>query len=334
MDISQIAYYGGVPTYTRNLAQELVKDTELEMVYFYTSLRKPYQGNLPGVKSFKIPPTIAEFLFNRLRVVPIEKFIGEVDVYHSSDWMQPPTKAKKVTTYHDVVPLKYPQWSTTKIIDVHKRRLKLVEKEIDHIIAVSSCTKQNLVELADIPEEKITVVYEAAGEQFKPQPHGKVDKFRKKWQLPEQFVLAIGGVGERRNLGRVKEASRGYRLVITGETFPWLSDEELPLLYSSASALLYPSLYEGFGLPILEAFACGTPVITAQTSSIPEVGGHGVLYTDAEDVRDIRNKLRLVLEDSKLRKKMISEGFKQASKFSWEKCARETAEVYKKVFIR
>lgn len=330
-DISQLAHKGGTVTYTENLANFLAVDKALEMIYFYSSFRKSYNGNLPNVKSFKIPPTLLEILFNQIRVIPIERFIGEVDVFHSSDWMQPLSKAKKVTTYHDVIPLKYPQWSNTKIVDVHRRRLAIVEKEIDMVIAVSEATKKDLLEITSIPQEKITVIYEAAAENYKPQSAKKVALFRQKLGLPEEFVLAIGGIGKRRNLTAIKEAVSDFNLVVTGETIPWVSTEEMPLLYAAANVLLYPSFYEGFGLPILEAMACGTPVITSNTSSMPEVGGNAALYVDPLNVNDIAKKLKNVMEDHELTKEMIIKGLAQAGKFSWEKCATETANVYQKL---
>src|SRR3990172_12708515 len=100
-DISQIAHSGGVATYTKNLVNCLLQSKDLEMIFFYSSMRRPYRGNLPHVKSYRLPPTLIEFLFNRLRIVPIDYFIGSVDIFHSSDWVQPKTGAKKVTTYHD-----------------------------------------------------------------------------------------------------------------------------------------------------------------------------------------------------------------------------------------
>lgn len=330
-DISQTAHFGGVAIYTQNLADQLIKTPGLQMSFFYTSLRKPYRGNLSGVRSFPIPPTLAEVVFNRLRFFKIENIIGNIDIYHSSDWMQPPTKAKKVTTYHDVIPLKYPQWSTPKIVEVHKRRLKLVEKEIDMVIAVSESTKIDLLELSHIPAEKISVIYEAADNSFVPQDEKKTAEFKKKYGLPAKFVLAIGGVGQRRNLDRVKEAVGDNHLVITGETIPWISQAELPLLYSTASVLLYPSFYEGFGLPILEAMACGTPVITSNISSMPEIGGEAALLVDPENSDDIKKKLKMIIEDKDLQKERVKKGFVQAGKFSWEKCAQETVKVYRQL---
>ncbi len=331
MDISQLAHLGGVSAYTQNLTQELSKIKELEMVYFYSSLRNPYRGPLKNVKKYHLPPTFFEMLFNRWRTVGIEKFLGPLDVFHSSDWTEPKTKAKKVTTFHDVVPIKYPQWSHPKIVAVHKRRLRLVEREIDQVIAVSNSTKSDLISLSDIPEKKITVIYEGPTADFKPQSRQNLENFKKKYNLPEKFVLAIGGVGERKNLARIKQAAKDYNLVITGQTIPWLSKEELELLYGSAEVLVYASLYEGFGLPILDSFACGTAVITSNISSMPEVAGDGALYVDPMDVEDIKKNIKNAMEDKSLREDLIKKGFEQVKKFSWQKAAKETAELYERL---
>ncbi len=331
MDISQLAHPGGVATYTKNIAENLSKITDLEMIFFYSSLRKPYKGSLSNVKSYKLPPSIFELFFNKIRNVRIEKFLGSLDIFHSSDWTQPPAKAKKITTYHDLVPLKYPQWSNPKIVSVHKRRLKLVEREIDRVIAVSQATKKDLIETSKIPQEKITVIYEGPTAEFKQPSREELQEFSRKYSLPEKFVLAIGGIGQRRNLSRIKDACKGYSLLVAGQDLPWLSTGELGLLYHSAHLLMYCSLYEGFGLPILDAFTCGLPVVTSSVSSMPEVGGEAALYVDPLDIDDIKNKLKIVWEDKELRQEMIKKGFVQAKKFSWEKCARETAAVYREM---
>ncbi len=327
-DISQIAHQGGVATYIKNLAENLQEIKDLEMVYFYSSFRKPYIGKLKNVAKFKLPPTFFEILFNRWRNVDIEKFIGRLDIFHSSDWTQPPSKAKKVTTYHDVIPLKYPQWSHPKIISVHKRKLKLVEKEIDLVIAVSNATKKDLMEVSGIPEKKIIVIYEAAGEQYKPQSREKVEDFKRRMGLPDKFILAIGGIGSKRNLERVKETTKNDSLVIAGVNLANLDPEELPLLYAAAEMLLYPSFYEGFGLPILEAQACGCPVITSNVSSMPEVAGKGAILVDPNSTEDIIRGMREIRE---IREELIKLGFDNAKRFSWEKTSKETAEVYRRL---
>lgn len=331
LDISQIAHKGGVGVYTKNLAEQLVEILGIEIVFFYSSLRKPYWGDLPHVRSFRLPPIIFEVLFNRVRVIPIDQFIGNTDVFHSSDWTQPPTKAKKVTTYHDVIPLKYPEWSHPKIVEVHKKRLSLVEKEIDMVVAVSEATKKDLLEVSKIPEDKVVVIYEGVDERFKRRDEKEVEEFRKRYQLPDKFILVIGGIGKRRNLPRVKEATSGYNLVVAGETIPWVGETEMPLLYNAATLLAYPSLYEGFGLPVLEAMASGTPVVTSNTSSLPEVGDKAAIFVNPYDVNEMKVKIRQVMEDKELRKEAVKKGLEWVKNFSWKKCAEETVEVYRKV---
>jgi len=335
MDISQVAHRGGVAIYTQNLSQELSKNKGLEMTYFYSSLRKSYRGHLKNIKKYRLPPTFFEMLFNRWRNVSIERFLGPLDIFHSSDWTQPPSKAKKVTTYHDLVPIKYPQWSHPKIVSVHKRRLYLIEQEIDHVICVSESAKNDLMEVSSIPKEKITVIYEAPTAEFKIQPKDKIEAFKKKYNLPDKFVLAIGGIGERRNLARIKEACKDYHLIISGKDIPWLEDlGELELLYNCAQALVYCSLYEGFGLPILDAFSCGLPVVTSNVSAMPEIGGEAALYTDPYNVEDMTIKLRSVLENEDMRNIMIKKGLTRVKQFSWKKTALETAQVYRRLVNR
>jgi glycosyltransferase involved in cell wall biosynthesis len=330
-DISQLAHAGGVGIYTKELTSQLEQISDLEMTFFYTSLRKKYQGDLKNVRSFKIPPTIAEKLFHDFRKISMERFLGPIDVYHSSDWIQPPTKAKTVTTYHDVIPLKYPEWSHPKIVQVHQKRLHLVEQEIDQVIAVSETTKQDLCQISNIPEHQVTVIYEGVGDQFKLLDEDVVSAFKRKYNLPDKFALGIGGIGNRRNLERAKEACGEVPFIVTGSSLPRLSDEEMVLLYNAATLLLYPSLYEGFGLPIIEAMACGTPVITSNLSSMKEIAGENALLVDPISTQSIHQAITDILSDPKVLQEFSKKGIQHAKHFSWQKAAVETAEVYKKL---
>lgn len=163
IDISQIAHEGtGVAEYTANLVNALLKDDKKnEYVLFYSSLRKPLRITSEAeIKKYRIPPTLLDFLWNRLHILPIERFIGDVDVFISSDWVQPPTrKAKKVTVIHDLSPLKFPNEHHRKIVTVQKRRLKWVAKECDMIICDSEATKEDVMKLLRIEKDKLIVIY-------------------------------------------------------------------------------------------------------------------------------------------------------------------------------
>lgn len=312
IDISQIVYEGtGVATYTKNLIEWLLKvDQKNNYVFFGSSLRRRQKGFWP------IPPTVLDILWNRLHILPVENFIGKVDVFHSSDWTQPPTKAKKVTTIHDLVVYKYPESSHPKIVETQRRRLEWVKKECDLIIAVSESTKKDIVEILKIPEEKIKVIYEAVNPIFKP----TIKKTK-------PYILGLGQLDSRKNIERLKTAFHNLKLKGVELKIPNnVPTENLVELYSNALCFVYPSLYEGFGIPILEAFNCGCPVITSNISSLPEVGGEAAIYVDPLRVDDIKEKIDYVLKAD--REKLAKKGFEQVKKFSWEKTAQETLKIY------
>ena len=165
IDVSQLAYpTTGVATYLRNLVKELIKkDTKNEYILFYSSLRRKLEEKFDSknvtVKKFKLPPSLLTILWNKLHIIPIETFIGPVDVFISSDWTQPPSKAKKVTILYDLIVYKYPKETSQKIIDVQKRKLAWVTKEVDRILCISKATKKDAEEILGIPSRKLTVVY-------------------------------------------------------------------------------------------------------------------------------------------------------------------------------
>lgn len=175
IDISQIIYQGtGVAKYTKNLVESLLKvDKKNEYVLFFASLRRKIETSdfkiqnchsKCKIKKFRIPPTLLDILWNRLHICPIEWFIGEVDVFFSSDWIQPPAKkAKLLTVVHDLTPWKYPETLSSKIVAVHKRRMKWVKKECAMIICDSEATKKDVMEILEISEKKLKVIYPGGG---------------------------------------------------------------------------------------------------------------------------------------------------------------------------
>ena len=371
IDISQIVYGTGVSNYTRQLVESLSKiDHKNQYVLFGSSLRlhnklKKFKEELSGYANvefrlFHYPPSLLEILFNRFRILPIEKFVGEIDVFHSSDWLQPPVKSpltKKVTTVHDMISYLFPKSLHPKIISNQKRRLSLVKKEVDSIIADSKTTRDDLVKFMEIPEEKITVIYLAASLEFKPQDDDRVSEVLSKYKIKKPYILSVATLEPRKNIqklldvfSQIGKVRTNVSLVLSGK-YGWgpglrfkpdasLSSkqiiwtdyvplEDLVALYSGCRVFVYPSLYEGFGLPILEAMACGAPVITSNNSSMAEIAKDAAILVDPRSESQLKRAIEMVLDlnlDSY--QKMVNASLNRARQYTWLKTARETLKVY------
>lgn len=352
IDISQIVYGTGVSIYTENLVRNLLAiDSSNEYRLFAGSLRRKEDilRIFPQTKVFPIPPTLANIIWNRLHVLPIEKLIGQVDIFHTSDWTEPPSTAFKVTTIHDLAPFLYPNLFPKDlirdIVDTHRSRLALVRREASRIIVPTDATKKDLITLG-FDESKIRVIAEAASTQFKRSTQLQINEVKVKYKLHSKYVLAVG-MDPRKNTERILKAfdhasaGKEVKLVFIGEPKYMKIKEDrnvrilgrvpeslLPALYSGAEALVYPSLYEGFGLPILEAMSCGCPVITSNLSSTKEVAGGAALLVDPYEVESIKEGIEKILRGSK---SFIDKGYKRVKDFSWEKTARQTLDVYKEL---
>ncbi len=359
IDISQTVYPGGVSIYTRNLVQELLRiDRENQYVFFFASLRQHLDRQLEtdirtsgaGLRKWLLPTSALEFLWNRAHIVPLEWLAGRVDIFHASDWTQPPSKkARVVTTIHDLSFLRWPETVPAKILAVQKRRLRWVKQEAAMVIAVSRATKEEIKKLLRIEEERLRVVYEGVPRDaatFKVK-EGEQKQWQKKYRLSRPYFLAYGSMAPRKNIARLMEAFAGNhnlrekaQLVIVGNYAPeqklppgvvltgFLPRQAMLTLFSAARALIYPSLYEGFGLPILEAFALGVPVITSSLSSMAEIAGRAALLVDPYSAEQISKAMEQILEDAKLRKRLVAAGRQRVKQFSWAKTARETLAVY------
>ena len=369
IDISQIVYEGtGVATYTRELVKSLVKVGDKdEFILFGSSLRlrrplKEFLTSLPkenvkGKFSF-LPPKLLEFLWNGVHLFPVENLVGEVDIFHSSDWLEPPTKkAKKVTTIHDLTVYKYPETFFARgghdIVKNQKRKLFFAKQECDLIICVSETTKQDAMEILKIPEKKLKVIYEAPDSIYFPRNQDEVEKVKNKFKINGDYLLCVGTREPRKNIDRVlmafAEISRAYpelSLIIAGK-YGWgeeklkvkseklkvrilgfVEKEDLAGLYSGAKAFVYPSLYEGFGLPILEAMACGCPVITSNIGSMKELAAGFSILVNPQNTDSIADNILKLLKNSKLRQELKIKGLKRAGEFSWKKTALQTLNLY------
>ena len=368
IDISSTQYGTGVSDYTLNLVKNLIKiDHKNTYKLFFASLRHsppkfPLQTNLKIYRSY-LPLNIFEILFNRLRL-PVELFIGKCDVFHSSDWTQPSAlKAKIVTTVHDLTPFINPNWHHPKVISVHNRKMKLAARFCSHFICVSQNTQKDLLRLfPSINPKKTSVIYESAPDSYRHfrllslrQKNKTSNDVKSKYSL-EQFLLAQGTREPRKNLDRLIKAfvafkktqpSSKLQLAITGK-YGWGQDisqnlhsdikilgfvpnTDLLPLHAAAYCLIYPSLYEGFGLPILKSLFLGVPVITSSTSSLPEVAGPAALYVNPLSTESIKKAIERIVSSPQTHSNLSKSAILQAKKFSWVKTAKETLAVYNNV---
>jgi len=361
IDISQIVYQTGVSRYTEQLVKHLIKlNTQDKFYLFSGSLRqkqilssfiKQLNSKRVGGVVTSLSPHLIDFFWNRLNIFSPDKHFPNLDVFHTSDWAIPSTQAKLVTTIHDLTFFRFPHSHTSYSRAVHKRHLKQVKKHADAIIAVSQATKKDLIKYG-IDKSRIEVIYEAASSIFKPQTNlKKIRAVKEKYNLKNKYILSVGTQEPRKNLKRLIKAYQGVvsdksnlNLIIVGK-FGWgdeiepsknikllgfIPDEDLAVLYSAAKFFIYPSLYEGFGLPVLEAMACGCPVITSNTSSLPEVGGSAALYVNPKKTYDIFKTIQMLIKASPSKLKTLSQkSLDQAKQFSWHKTAKQTLEIYK-----
>lgn len=292
-------------------------------------------------------------------VQPVQLLKEGIDLLHSLAFVQPILlPCAGIITIYDLSFILFPE-------RLHPlRRLYLrwgtrySARKAQRVIAISASTKRDIVKLVGVAESKVDVVLCGVDEDFQPlENHRVLDDFRRKRHLPEQMILFVGTIEPRKNLITLL---RGYALlrkkvqlpplVIGGAKgwhhqevfsvaeelglqediiFPgYIPQEELPLWYCAADFFIYPSLYEGFGLPPLEAMACGTPVIISNTSSLPEVVGEAGILVDPENAEQIAEAMQRVLADNDLRAEMRRRGLNRAREFSWQKAAQETVKVY------
>lgn len=370
IDISQLVYDTGVSNYTKNLVVNLLKiDKHNKYILFGTSLRQKGKLNkffksLPEnrkleAKILPIPISVARIIFGKLRIITVNKFLGEVDVFHSSDWIEPRvTKdTQKVTTVHDIIVYLFPSSVHPKIASAVKERLNLVKQESSVILADSKATKEDLVKFLEIPEEKIEVVYLAPSEDFKPQDDEKINFVLSKYKIKKPYILSVSTQEPRKNIQKLIDAYKkinsdfpkvnlvlvgkrgwGQALEIQGEgegkivETGFVPQEDLPALYCGARVFAYPSLYEGFGLPVIEAMACGTPVITSNNSSMVEIAKDVAILIDPRSEGQLAKALKLILGlDLENYQTMVRESMKRAKEYSWTKTAKQTLKIYERL---
>ncbi len=270
-----------------------------------------------------------------------------------------------VVTIHDLIPLILPAYRGSLLVRLYTQLVAVASRRAKAIITVSQASQRDIVHHLHVPPERVYVTYEAAGEAFQPvEDETQLAAIRQKYGLPERYLLYLGGFDQRKNVPVLLKAfallarrQPQVRLVIAGQVpardsplFPdprcltgklglddkvvftgWVPEEDKPALLSGATAFVFPSLYEGFGLPAIEALACGTPVIASNRTSLPEVVGDGGILVEPTDAEALAEAMELLLVDEALRGEWRQKALVQAARFSWEQTAQDTLAVYRKV---
>jgi len=355
----------GIGRYTRELVRALAKlDRSHHYVLFAAAGgQRLADGDWPPnfqTRWVPLSDRSLAILWHRLQLpLWVELATGPVDIFHSPDFILPPVRrAKTLVTVHDLSFIRVPECADPNLRAYLNKVVPRSVDRADLILADSQNTKDDLVELLSAESDRIEVVYPGVEERFRPIEHqALLEGVRRRYNLPPRFVLGLGTLQPRKNFITLIEAFADLRfaicdlhLVIVGGkgwlyegifatverlgledkvVFPgFVADEALPALYNLADLFVFPSLYEGFGLPPLEAMACGTPVVTSNSSSLPEVVGEAGLMVEATDIETLTEAMRRVLEDSALRARMIAKGLEQARKFTWEKAAAKLLSLY------
>jgi glycosyltransferase involved in cell wall biosynthesis len=288
--------------------------------------------------------------------------VAGIQIYHGLSQEIPigihNTGIKSIVTIHDLIYKRFPQYFDWPSRLIYSRKIRYACRHADKIIAISERTKLDLVEILNVEKEKIEVIYQDCDPIFKVKQSDQTKiEIRTKYSLPERYILSVGTIEERKNLLLLIQAlrllPRDTKIVIVGKEtvyaqliknyiqkhaltnqISFLTNvplEDLPSLYQLAAVFVYPSLYEGFGIPIIEALVSGTPVVAATGSCLEEAGGPDSLYTAPNDYGDLADKIRSVLNSEALRARMIAKGYSHAQKFEDKVLATQLMDLYTKV---
>jgi glycosyltransferase involved in cell wall biosynthesis len=355
----------GIGTYVRNLLRELARiDTATSYAILCRAQDSPSVQEL-GPNFRAVEEAAGAYSIGEQFAIPLDLRRERVDLFHAPHYVLPPlTPCRSVVTIHDCIHLRFPQYLPNRIAYAYARAsLWTATHRAARVITVSEASKRDILSYFSVPESRVEVIYNAIDERFWQQPTpDEMDRVRERYQLNAPFVLYAGNIKPHKNLERLIEAFnmlrqaphlRHVQLLIIGDEiskyaslrravhryklhkhvrfFGFVSDQTLAALYRLADVFVFPSLYEGFGLPPLEAMASGTPVIASNASSLPEVVGGAALMIDPYDAEAIADAMRRVLTDAALRSELRAKGFDRARSFSWERSIRRVREIYDEV---
>ena len=351
-------YYDfGIGTYIRHLIREfaLLKPTRPFQLYV-TPEDAPSIGIPEGWKKSVVP--YGKYSLEELFLLGKKVRSNGASVFHSPHYTLPfGLKGRSVVTVHDLIHLRFPQFFTLAQRAYSYMMIRHAINDAQYVITDSEFTRQDILRSFRVDERKIVPIHLGVADSFRTVDRGPVERFRSKASLERRYLLFVGNTKPHKGLhvlldafatilntypdidlviagGSVGEDARLRSLVEAVQfkgrikNLQRLSDDDLVFLYNGAEMLVLPSLYEGFGLPALEAMACGTPVIVSDAASLPEVAGDGALICQVGSVDSLSAAIRSLLGDSVLRREMIRKGSARAKTFSWQSTARKTLELY------
>lgn len=362
----------GVSRYVSKLVEELSRFPGLRLTLAFNRIAKeidlsslPVETGSLVIENQRYPyKVIRRFLGpNFLYLYPYDRWTrNKPDIFHGTNFTYVPVaRGKTIITIHDLAYMRYPETTSERIYKHHSRWVPYSARQCDRIIGISECTKRDIVELLNVPEEKVDVIYLAADEKFKPMPAATISPILEKYRLPERYILFVGTLEPRKNLvGLLKTyllLKRNFdyfvKLVVVGAKgwkyspiFDWIEqnglqddiiftgfieDDDLIAVYNGATVFVMPSIYEGFGLPILEAMNCGVPVIGSNVSSIPEVIGEDGILVAPDDHETWAIEIHKFISNDSYRQAYSVKSLERAREFSWRRTAFETKLVYEKM---
>jgi glycosyltransferase involved in cell wall biosynthesis len=351
----------GIGTYIRNLLRQLARlDRETDFVVLCRAEDAEALGSL-GENFRAVIERAGNYSIAEQVRIPLALRREGVTLFHAPHYVLPPlVRCPSVVTIHDCIHLMFPQYLPNRIaLGYARASIALAARRATRVMTVSESSKRDILRFVDTEPDRIDVIYNAYDERFGVEPREEdVVRVRERYQLHDEFVLYAGNVKPHKNLERLIDAfdlvrKRGLdhlKLVLIGDEISkyaglrravhqhqlhkyvrflgYLPEETLAVLYRLAGVFVFPSLYEGFGLPPLEAMASGTPVVTSNLSSLPEVAGDAAVLVDPYDPRAIADGIHRVLTDEDLRRSLRQKGLARAQQFSWEKSVRRVLEIY------
>jgi glycosyltransferase involved in cell wall biosynthesis len=361
----------GIGRFVRGLIGGLAEiDSQNQYLLVHAAPNGTVLFNFPGEQNFvrrqlRFSQRHLDIVWHRLRVpLPVNLFTGPIDIFHSPDFVLPPVQqARALLTVHDLAFLVRPETADASLREYLENVVPRSVRRADFVLTDSENTRNDVICLLGAAPEQVEVVPGGVEAWFRPvEDAPRLSALRRRLGVGERpFILSVGVIEPRKNLRVLFDAYRllrdrralPHRLVVVGK-HGWLwedivehaksspyhedislvgfvSEEDLPAMYSAASVFAYPSLYEGFGLPPLEAMACGTPVVTSSSSSLPEVVGDAGLQVDAHDADGLAAALELVILDDSLRRTLRERGLERARTFTWKAAAEKLVAVYGKL---